>query len=218
MKLFADSTDPHKIKELVELKLINGVTTNPSLIAKSGKNMKEVLTQICQICSGPISAEVVALDSKTMYQEAIKLSQIADNIVVKLPLTEEGLLTCHLLSADNIKTNITLCFSSIQALMAARAGATYISPFIGRLDDAGVDGLQLIREIRQIYDHYPELKTFILAASIRSTNHLRDCALAGADYATAPPALIRQSLKHTLTDKGLADFLNDWKKTGQKIV
>lgn len=218
MKIFADSTDRDEIEKLRQAGLIDGITTNPSLIAKSGRDMKEVLSDICQICAGlPVSAEVVATEWQAMLKQAEVLCAIADNIVIKLPLTLDGLRACQKLSADNIQTNVTLCFSAPQALMAARAGATYISPFIGRLDDAGLDGMNLIEEIRQIYDNYPEFDTQILAASIRSINHIRDAALAGADCATIPPALIFNSLKHILTDKGLADFLSDWNKTGQKI-
>lgn len=218
MKIFADSTDIQEILRLKEAGLIDGITTNPSLIAKNGGKLLEVLKEICSLCEGlPVSAEVVAEDFQTMCAEAEILRKIADNIVIKLPLTKNGLQACQKLSADNVKTNITLCFSATQALMAARAGATYISPFIGRLDDAGLDGMNLIDEIRTIYDNYPAFNTQILAASIRSVNHFRDAALAGADCATIPPALIFASLKHVLTDKGLADFLSDWQKTGQKI-
>lgn len=217
MKIFADSTDCNQIAQLQETGLIEGVTTNPSLIAKSGRPIKEVLQEICEICTGlPVSAEVVAQDWQTMCEEGKKLRGLADNIVVKLPLTLDGLRACGVLSAQDIETNVTLCFSSVQALMAARAGATYISPFIGRLDDAAVDGSQLIDEIRQIYDNYA-FETQILAASIRSVNHLRLAALSGADCATLPPDTIFASLKHILTDKGLTDFLSDWKKTGQGI-
>lgn len=218
MKIFADSTNIEEISQLMEMGLIDGITTNPSLIAKNGGKLSEILKEICSLCADlPVSAEVIAKDFKTMCDEADILKKIADNIVIKLPLTKDGLRACQKLSADNVKTNITLCFSATQALMAARAGATYISPFVGRLDDAGLDGMNLIDEIRAIYDNYSDFNTQILAASVRSVNHIRDAALAGADCVTIPPALILASIKHVLTDKGLADFLNDWQKTGQKI-
>ncbi len=216
MKIFADSTDLAEIKQLQTAGLIEGITTNPSLIAKSGREMKAVLADICAICAGPVSAEVVATEHRAMCAQAAILQAIAPNIVIKLPLTQDGLTACRTLSADGIKTNITLCFSAVQALWAAKAGATYISPFIGRLDDAALDGMRLIEEIRQVYDNYG-FATEILAASIRSVNHLRDAALMGADCATVPPSIISASLKHVLTDKGLADFLADWDKTGQTI-
>ena len=218
MKIFADSADPAEISALVEAGLIEGITTNPSLLAKQGRDFKAILHEICAICVGPVSAEVTALKAAEMCAQAERLQAIADNIVIKLPLTQEGLIACRRLSGEQVKVNMTLCFSAVQALLAAKAGAAYISPFIGRLDDQGADGMALIEDIRQIYDNYPECETEILAASIRSVNHLRDAALAGAECATAPPAIIRRALHHVLTDKGLKDFLDDWAKTGQDIV
>ena len=217
MKFFADSADVAEIKELADAGMIDGVTTNPSLIAKNGGDLKLTLKQICQAVDGPVSAEVVATEAAAMCAQADILSKIADNIVIKVPLTQDGLIACRQLRQRNFKVNVTLCFSSPQAVAAARAGATYISPFIGRLDDAGLDGMKLIDEIRQIYDNYPEFDTQILAASIRSVNHIRDAALAGAECITAPPKILRAALSHALSDKGLKDFLDDWAKTGQKI-
>lgn len=218
MKFFIDTANIEEIKELTQYGIIDGVTTNPSLIAKSGRDFIEVITEICKIISGPVSAEVVATESKQMLTEAHKLAAISENVVIKLPLTMEGLKTCHHLTQENIQTNVTLCFSASQALLAAKAGATYISPFIGRLDDISYNGLQLIAEIRAIYDNYPELDTEILAASIRHPMHLLDAAKIGADVATIPAKVIHQLIKHPLTDQGLAAFQNDWDKTGQKIA
>lgn len=217
MQIFIDSADVKELKALAETGLVDGVTTNPSLIAKSGGDFFETLRAICDAVSGPVSAEVVAQDAETMIAEGKKLRGVAPNIVVKLPLTPEGLLACKALTDEGHPTNVTLCFSAVQALLAAKAGATFISPFLGRLDDGGQDGMQLIREIRAIYDNYG-YETNILAASIRSAAHVRDAALAGADCATIPPAVFRALYKHNLTDAGLAAFLKDWKATGQSIL
>ncbi len=218
MKFFADSADVKEIAQLAQAGLVDGVTTNPSLVAKSGGDFKQILAEICRLVAGPVSAEVVALKADEMCAQAETLAPIAENIVIKVPLTQDGLLACQRLRQRDIKVNVTLCFSAVQALAAARAGASYISPFIGRLDDAGIDGINLIEDIRRIYDNYSAFDTKILAASIRSVNHIRDAALAGADCITAPPKILRDALTHPLTDKGLQDFLNDWEKTGQKIT
>jgi transaldolase len=217
MKFFVDTADTAEIKELEATGLLDGVTTNPSLIAKSGRDFKEVIAEICAITEGDVSAEVAATDFDTMIKEAHVLSAIANNVVVKLPLTFDGLKACKQLTEEGTKTNVTLCFSANQALLAAKAGATYISPFIGRLDDIHADGLELIREIRVIYDNYG-FDTEILAASIRTPNHVKDCAIIGADVATVPPATLKALIKHPLTDKGLDAFLADWAKTGQSIL
>jgi transaldolase len=217
MKFFVDSADVAAIAELAELGMVDGVTTNPSLILKSGRDILEVTKEICGIVSGPVSAEVVALKADDMIAEGRKLAAIAPNIAVKVPLTWDGLKTCKVLSDDGFMVNVTLCFSANQALIAAKAGATFISPFIGRLDDINLDGLDLIRDIREIYDNY-SFKTQILAASIRTANHVTQCALIGADVMTAPPAVIKGLVTHVLTDKGLEQFLKDWEKTGQKIL
>ncbi|MBO0346479.1 fructose-6-phosphate aldolase [Roseibium limicola] len=217
MKFFVDTADTAEIRELEDAGLLDGVTTNPSLIAKSGRDFKEVIAEICGITKGDVSAEVAATDFDGMMKEAAELAKIADNVVIKLPLTLEGLKACKALTDKGHKTNVTLCFSANQALLAAKAGATYISPFIGRLDDMNIDGLELIREIRVIYDNYG-FGTEILAASIRTANHVSECALIGADVVTVPPATLKGLVKHPLTDKGLAAFLADWEKTGQKIV
>ena len=217
MKFFVDTADVADIRELDEAGLVDGVTTNPSLIAKSGRDFIEVTKEICALVSGPVSAEVTALDAPTMLAEGRKLAALADNVAVKLPLTFEGLKACQGLTADGIKTNVTLCFSANQGLLAAKAGATYISPFIGRLDDLGVDGMELIENLRIIYDNYG-FETEILAASIRSADHVQQCALAGADVATVPPAVLKGLVRHKLTDAGLEAFLADWKKTGQSIL
>lgn len=217
MKFFVDTANTDEIKELMPTGLIDGVTTNPSLIMKSGRDFKEVVGEICALTPGPVSAEVTAIETEAMVTEGKTLAAIAENVCVKLPLTMDGLTACHRLSKDGIQTNVTLCFSANQALLAAKAGATYISPFIGRLDDLNLDGMELIRDIRCIYDNY-SFSTEILAASIRSANHVKDSALAGADVATIPPAVIKSLSKHMLTDKGLEAFLQDWAKTGQKIV
>ena len=217
MKFFVDTAEIDQIKELNDLGMVDGVTTNPSLIAKSGRNILEVTKEICDLVAGPVSAEVVALDAETMLAEGRKLAKIADNIAVKVPLTWAGLQTCKALSDDGIMVNVTLCFSANQALLAAKAGATFISPFIGRLDDLNLDGLELIEDIRTIYDNYG-FATQILAASIRTANHMSDCAKIGADVATAPPAVIKAMANHLLTDKGLAGFMADVEKAGIKIL
>lgn len=217
MKFFVDTAEVAEIKALIPTGLVDGVTTNPSLILKSGRDIIEVTKEICDLVDGPVSAEVAATDSADMIREGLRLSKIAANVVVKLPLTLEGIAACKALTGEGIDTNVTLCFSANQALLAAKAGATFISPFIGRLDDIGQEGMELIREIRLIYDNY-DFETQILAASIRSSLHVRDAALAGADVATMPPGVIKALAKHPLTDKGLEAFLADWAKTGQKIV
>jgi transaldolase len=216
MKFFVDTADVKDIRELNDLGLLDGVTTNPSLILKSGRDIIEVTKEICGIVEGPVSAEVAATDYAEMMREAAVLAKIAPNICIKLPLTLDGLKACKALTSEGHKTNVTLCFSANQALLAAKAGATYISPFIGRLDDIALDGMDLIREIRQIYDNYG-FETQILAASIRTVNHVKEAALIGADVATVPPATLKALAKHPLTDKGLEMFLADWSKTGQKI-
>jgi len=217
MKFFVDSANIDEIREVNALGLLDGVTTNPSLILKSGRQMLEVIEEICALVDGPVSAEVAATDYDAMLREAAVLTKIADNICIKLPLTLDGLKACKKLTDEGHKTNMTLCFSATQALLAAKAGASFISPFIGRLDDIGLDGLELIEEIRTLYDNY-DFETEILAASIRSVNHVKDCAMIGADVATVPPAIFKSLIAHPLTDKGLASFLSDWAKTGQKIA
>jgi transaldolase len=217
MKFFVDTADVKEIRELNELGLLDGVTTNPSLILKSGRNIAEVTKEICEIVEGPVSAEVAATEYAEMMKEAEVLSKIADNICIKVPLTLDGLKACKALTSDGRMVNVTLCFSANQALLAAKAGATFISPFIGRLDDMGFDGMELITEIRHIYDNYG-FDTEILAASIRTVEHVKRAALIGADVATIPPATLKALVKHPLTDKGLEMFLADWAKTGQKIA
>ena len=217
MKFFADTADVAAIAELNELGMVDGVTTNPSLILKSGRDILEVTKEICGIVSGPVSAEVVSLKADEMIAEGRKLAAIAENIAVKVPLTWDGLKACKALSDDGFMVNVTLCFSPNQALLAAKAGATFISPFIGRLDDINLDGMELIADIRTIYDNY-DFQTEILAASIRSVNHVTEAARIGADVMTAPPEVIRKLALHPLTDKGLDAFMADWAKTGQKIV
>ena len=217
MKIFIDSADAAELKTLAETGLVDGVTTNPSLIAKSGRNMFEALAEICAAVPGPISAEVVAQDVDGMLAEGRKLRKVADNIVVKLPLTVDGLKACKTLEDDGCPTNVTLCFSAVQALLAAKAGATFISPFLGRLDDGVQDGMELIEQIHTIYEKY-DFETNILAASIRTVGHVRDAALAGADCATIPPSVFRAMYKHALTDAGLAAFMKDWNASGQKIL
>ncbi len=217
MKFFVDTADIADIKDLATTGLVDGVTTNPSLIAKSGRDFIEVVSEICAIVDGPVSAEVTALDAPTMLKEGRKLAKLATNIAVKVPLTWDGLKACKALTGEGIMVNVTLCFSANQALLAAKAGATFISPFIGRLDDINLDGLELIEEIRTIYDNYG-FETEILAASIRTANHVKEVALIGADVATVPPSVLRGLAKHPLTDAGLEQFLADWKKTGQKIL
>jgi transaldolase len=217
MKLFLDTADPKEIASLAATGLVDGVTTNPSLAAKTGKPLFEALRAICDVVKGSVSAEVTAIETEAMIAEGRKLAKIADNITVKVPLTWDGLKACRALARDGLKVNVTLCFSPNQALLAAKCGAAFISPFIGRLDDAGHDGMALIREIRHVYDNYG-FSTEILAASIRHPTHVRDAALARADVATMPPAIFKQLVQHPLTDKGLAAFLEDWKKTGQTIL
>jgi transaldolase len=217
MKFFVDTGDVKEIKECQQMGLVDGVTTNPSLIAKSGRPMKEVIAEICSFVEGPVSAEVAALDYDGMLREADVLRKIAKNVAVKVPLTVDGLRACKALSSEGTMVNVTLCFSANQALLAAKAGATFISPFIGRLDDISLPGMDLIREIRVIYDNY-DFTTNILAASIRSANHIKEAAMIGADYATAPPSVLKGLVKHPLTDKGIESFLADWNKTGQKIA
>jgi transaldolase len=218
MKFFVDTADVAEIRELAATGLLDGVTTNPSLIAKSGRDFKEVIAEICAIVDGPVSAEVAALDAEGMLREGRALAKIAKNVTVKVPLTWAGLKACRALTSEGTMVNVTLCFSANQALLAAKSGATFISPFIGRLDDIGLDGMDLIREIRTIYDNYPALTTEILAASIRNVLHVKQAALIGADVATIPPGVIKALLAHPLTDKGVEMFLADWKKTGQRIV
>ena len=217
MKFFVDTADIDAIAELSDLGMIDGVTTNPSLILKSGRDIHEVIKEICEMVAGPVSAEVIALTSEDMITEGRKLAEIAPNIAVKVPLTWDGLKACKVLTDDGYMVNVTLCFSSNQALLAAKAGATFISPFIGRLDDLNVDGLELISDIRTIYDNYG-FQTQILAASIRTANHMSDCAKIGADVATAPPAVIKAMASHVLTDKGLDQFVKDAAQAGIKIV
>ena len=217
MKLFIDSADPKEIAALARTGLVDGVTTNPSLAAKTGLSLFDALRSICDAVPGSVSAEVTAITTKEMISEGEKLAKVAPNITIKVPLTWDGLAACKQLSSEGHKVNVTLCFSPTQALLAAKAGATFISPFIGRLDDAGHDGMELIREIRHIYDNY-DFETEILAASIRHVTHVRDAALAGSDVATMPPAIFRALINHPLTDKGLAAFLEDWKKSGQTIL
>ncbi len=216
MKFFVDTADVAEIRELADTGLLEGVTTNPSLILKSGRDIMEVTKEICGLTDGPVSAEVTAMDYDGMMKEAAVLAKIADNVCIKLPLTMDGLKACKALTSAGHQTNVTLCFSAAQALMAAKAGATYISPFIGRLDDMGIDGMELIEDIRTIYDNYG-YDTQILAASIRTVNHVKDSAIAGADVATIPPSTLKALVKHPLTDKGLEAFLADWAKTGQQI-
>jgi transaldolase len=219
MKFFIDTADVNDIREMAETGLLDGVTTNPSLIAKSGRDFIEVISEICDIVEGPVSAEVAATDADQMIAEGRKLAAIADNVAVKLPLTMDGLKACRALSDDGTSVNVTLCFSPAQAILAAKAGATFISPFVGRLDDIGQDGMHLIEDIRAIYDNYEEFGgTQILVASIRSPGHVIEAAKLGADVCTVPPSVIHQLVKHPLTDKGLAAFLADWDKTGQSIL
>ncbi len=218
MKFFIDTADTQEIRELAATGMVDGVTTNPSLIAKSGENFIETVSEICAVVEGPVSAEVAATDAETIITEGRRLAKIARNVTVKVPLTWDGLRACRTLTGEGTMVNVTLCFSANQALLAAKAGATFISPFIGRLDDCGEDGMALIRDIRQIYDNYYELKTEILSASIRHPRHVTESALAGADVATLPPKVLRQLASHPLTDKGLEQFLADWAKTGQSIL
>ncbi|NCF46141.1 MAG: fructose-6-phosphate aldolase [Alphaproteobacteria bacterium] len=217
MKLFLDTADINEITDLNKTGMVDGITTNPSLIAKSGRNIIQTIEEICGIVSGPVSAEVTATDYDGMMREGARLAEIASNVTVKLPLTVDGLRACASLSEDNIMVNVTLCFSTAQALLAAKAGASFISPFVGRLDDIGADGMKLISEIAEIYANY-DYSTEILVASVRGVQHVVDAALIGADVATIPPKIMSQMYKHPLTDKGLADFLSDWESTGQSIL
>jgi len=217
MQLFIDSADVSELRAAASSGLIDGVTTNPSLIAKSGRNMKEAIAEICSIIPGPVSAEAVATDVDGMLAEGRYLARIASNVVVKLPLTENGLKACRTLADEGIKVNVTLCFSAVQAMLAAKAGAWFISPFIGRLDDKKIDGMEVIREIRRVYDNY-RFATQILSASIRSVEHVKQSALAGSDCATLPPKIFAALYKHELTDAGVEAFLKDWKSTGQTIL
>ena len=218
MKFFADTSDLDAIKDLAELGMLDGVTTNPSIIAKSGKEFIPLIKEICGICDGPVSAEVASTDFDTMMKEGEKLAGIADNIAVKVPLTEAGLRVCKNLSDNGTMVNVTLCFSPLQAILAAKAGATFISPFVGRLDDIGNEGMDLIHDIAHIYSQYPDFHTEILVASIRHPQHILQSAKIGADVITAPPEAIKKMYGHPLTDKGLAAFTEDWKKTGQSIL
>ncbi|WFL76527.1 fructose-6-phosphate aldolase [Altererythrobacter arenosus] len=217
MKFFADTAEIADIKELAATGLLDGVTTNPSLIHKSGRDFMEVTKEICAIVDGPVSAEVVALDHDTMMKEAEVLRKIADNVCIKVPLTIDGLKTCKALTGDGTMVNVTLCFSANQALLAAKAGATFVSPFVGRHDDNGFDGMELIEDIRLIYDNY-SFETEILVASVRHVTHVLQSAKIGADVMTAPPKVIKQLFNHVLTDKGIEGFLKDWQATGQSIV
>ena len=217
MKFFVDTAEIDAIAELNDLGMVDGVTTNPSLILKSGRNILEVTKEICDLVEGPVSAEVVALKADDMIAEGRKLAEIAENIVVKLPLTWDGLKACKVLSGEGKMVNVTLCFSANQALIAAKAGATFISPFIGRLDDINIDGMDLIQDIRVVYDNYG-FETEILAASIRTVNHVLEAARIGSDVMTAPPEVIKKLASHPLTDKGLEQFMADWAKTGQNIL
>ena len=218
MKFFVDTADIAEIRELAATGLVDGVTTNPSLVAKSGRQFLDAIKEICAIVPGPVSAEVTALDHATMLAQGRKLAKIASNVVIKVPLTPDGLKTCKVLRDEGTRVNVTLCFSAAQAILAAKCGASYISPFIGRLDDVGTEGMRLIADIVQIYDAYPEFETEVLVASIRHPMHVVDAAKLGADIATIPPAIVRQMYNHPLTDKGLAAFLADWAKTGQSIL
>jgi transaldolase len=218
MKFFVDTADVDAIRDLADTGLVDGVTTNPSLIAKSGRDFVEVVKEICDIIDGPISAEVTATEYGAMVAEGRKLAKINDNITVKVPLTRDGLKACKMLSQEGTMVNVTLCFSANQALLAAKAGATFISPFIGRLDDIATDGMQLIEDIVDIYDNYPNLMTEVLVASVRSPMHVLQSAKIGADVVTLPPDVLRAMFKHPLTEKGLDAFLADWQKTGQSIL
>ncbi len=218
MKFFIDTADVAEIKDLASTGLLDGVTTNPSLIAQSGRDFIEVITEICGIIDGPVSAEVAATDFDTMLKEGRHLAKIASNVVIKVPLTPDGLKTCKTLSDEGTMVNVTLCFSAAQAILAAKAGASFISPFIGRLDDLGQDGLMLISDIVEIYSQYPEFQTEVLVASIRNPNHIVEAAKMGADVSTIPPKVIRQLYNHPLTDQGLEAFVKDWAKTGQTIL
>ena len=218
MKFFVDTADLNEIKDLAATGMVDGVTTNPSLAAKQGMNFKELIAEVCKVVSGPVSAEVTALDYETMMKEADVLRKIARNITIKVPLTQDGLKVCRALSSEGTMVNVTLCFTCGQAILAAKAGATFVSPFVGRLDDLGVNGMQLIEDIRMVYDNYDSFKTQILVASVRSPEHIINAGRLGADVVTAPPKVIRQLYHHPLTDSGLKTFAEDWAKTGQSIL
>jgi transaldolase len=218
MKFFVDTADIKEIKDLAATGMLDGVTTNPSLVAKSGRDFFEVLKEICAVVKGPVSAEVTATDVDGMIKEGEKLARIADNITIKLPMTWDGLKACRHFHGKNIMTNVTLCFSAAQALLAAKAGATFVSPFVGRLDDIGENGMSLIHDICTIYKQYENLETQVLVASVRNNQHVIDAAKMGAHVATIPPSVLKGLIQHPLTDKGLATFLADWQKTGQKIA
>ncbi len=218
MKFFIDTADLDEIRALAQTGLIDGATTNPSLVAKTGRKFEEVIAEICEILPGPVSAEVTATDAPTMIAEGKYLARIAPNVTVKVPLTPDGLKACKVLSGEGTAVNVTLCFSAGQAILAAKAGATFVSPFVGRLDDIGQDGMALIQEICDIYRAQPSLKTEVLVASVRGVNHVIEAARMGAHVATMPPAVLRALYHHPLTDKGLAQFLADWEKTGQKLM
>lgn len=218
MKFFVDTADVDEIRDLASTGLVDGVTTNPSLIAKSGRNFLDVIREICDIVEGPVSAEVAATDHETMLAEGRKLAKLAPNVTVKVPLTEDGLKTCKALTDAGTQVNVTLCFSAGQAILAAKAGATFVSPFVGRLDDISRDGMGLIDEICTIYENYDSFTTEVLVASIRGPNHIIEAAKMGAHVATFPPGVMRQLFKHPLTDSGLEAFLSDWQKTGQSIL
>ena len=218
MKFFIDTADIAEIRDLAATGLVDGVTTNPSLVAKSGRNFLEVVREICEVVPGPVSAEVAATDHGTMLAEGRRLAKLAKNVTVKVPLTPDGLKTCRALSAEGTMVNVTLCFSAAQAILAAKAGASFISPFVGRLDDVGATGMDLIGEIVAIYRNYPAIRTEVLVASVRNPLHVVESAKLGAHVATLPPTVLRQMFAHPLTDKGLAAFLADWQKTGQSIL
>lgn len=218
MQFFLDSADIGEIRDLAATGLVDGVTTNPSLIAKTGREFFDVIREICGVVDGPVSAEVAAVDHGTMLAEGRRLAALADNVAVKVPLTPDGLKTCRALSDEGVRVNVTLCFSAGQAILAAKAGAAFVSPFVGRLDDIGVDGMALIRDIRRIYDNYDAVATQVLAASVRGPLHVVEAAKAGAEIATVPPAVLRRLFRHPLTDAGLEAFLADWRATGQSIV
>jgi len=218
MKFFVDTADLDQIRDLAATGLLDGVTTNPSLVAKTGRDFFEVVKEICALVDGPVSAEVTATDHETMMKEAARLSALADNVAIKVPLTPDGLKSCKALSSDGVMVNVTLCFSPAQAILAAKAGATFVSPFVGRLDDIGADGMALIADIVQIYDNYPDFTTEVLVASVRHPIHVVEAAKIGAHVATVPPDVLRKLFDHPLTDKGLAAFLADWEKTGQSIL
>ncbi len=218
MKFFIDTADVDEIRELTDTGMIDGVTTNPSLIAKSGRKFADVIEEICSFIDGPVSAEVAAIDAPTMIKEGHKLAQIAKNVTIKVPLTVDGLKACKVLSDEGTMVNVTLCFSPAQAILAAKAGATFVSPFVGRLDDIGLDGMDLIADICKIYENYANFETQVLVASVRSPKHVVDAARIGAHVVTIPPSALRQLYNHPLTDKGLDSFLKDWAGTGQSIL